>query len=59
MKQVEFLDYKDSIIRGGIKLKNNDIICACCGGIIKHDDPSIAVLKVYPEWIDFSETIID
>ena len=65
MKQVKFLDTDNNEIHGGLLLDNGDIICACCGGIIPADEigpgekSHAIILKIYENWIDFSEFIID
>ena len=61
--QVKIRDVENGTIHGGIRIDNGDIICACCGGIIPADEQVIEygfeLLKEYPVWIDFSDSIID
>ena len=59
-KEVLFLE--DSKETGGIALYDKDkhllcVICAHCGRIV---DPETAkIVDVYPDWVSFSEEIID
>lgn len=55
MKQVSFKDY-DGVVRGGILLDNDDVICGCCGGIMESDD--IEIVKVFDDWVDISNEIL-
>ena len=62
MKQIKFFDKENDLIHGGILLDDGDIVCACCGGLIpadEHNELGIEILKIYPDWIDFSDSIID
>ena len=65
MKQVAIRDNETGLIHGGILTDSGDVICACCGGLIEKDelgteDDSIAeIVKIYENWIDFSDSILD
>ena len=63
MKQIKFRDIDNDLIHGGIVLDDGDVICACCGGLIPKDEQTkemgFELLETYPDWIDFSDAIID
>ena len=61
MKQIKWFDKENELVHGGILLDNGDIICACCGGLIPADEQAedVEILEIYPDWIDFSDSIID
>lgn len=39
----------------GIRVDNEGIICAECGGFLKTED--VDIIEEYPDWIDFTEEI--
>ena len=59
MKQILFYDAENKSYHGGILLDDEDIVCACCGGLIEHDEPGIRIVKEYKDWIDFTEAVVD
>ena len=59
MNQILFYDSENKSYHGGILLDDGNIICACCGGIIEHDDPQFRIVRKYKDWIDFTNEIVD
>ncbi len=59
MKQIMFKDIENESIHGGILLDNGDVICGCCGGLLKADEinQTWSNINTYDEWIDLDETI--
>ena len=64
MKQVKFYDIEDNYVNnnschGGIILDNGDVICGCCGGILKAEDhnKTYQIVEVYGDWSDLTEEI--
>lgn len=59
VKQLKFKDKENDEIHGGILTEDGDIICGCCGGIIRHDEmDGIEILEEYNEWVNIDEAII-
>lgn len=56
MKQVKFLDKYVNEVKGGLLLDNGDIICGCCGTILKANQVEIQI--IYKYWVDLSDEII-
>ena len=62
LKQCKYYDMENDTIHGGIiDTDNNVLICACCGSIYplsELDELDMVILKIYDEWVDFSDEII-
>lgn len=62
-KQVKFYEteYENPEMLYGILLDNRYLICACCGGFcdLKYDPDEICIVKIYDNWVDFSEVLRD
>ena len=65
MKQVKFYDKENDDELCGILTDDADIICGCCGSLIPSseigddEDCTYSILKIYDEWVDFSDFIND
>lgn len=60
IRQVMFWDIPNQEYHGGIQLENGDIICGCCGGLLKADEEGteFEITKTYDNWwISLDETI--
>ena len=55
MRMVEFKNFNN--VFGGILLDDDNIICGCCGGLFKKDDPNVEIIEEL-EWIDISNEIL-
>lgn len=62
-KQVKFYETGDEEpqMHYGILLDNRYLICACCGSLwdLEYDPDEICIVKIYDDWVDFSEAICD
>lgn len=64
LKQCKFYDKTNDVVHGGIIDDEGNIICGCCGSLIKRDDIgesdkcSYVITDVYDTWIDLDEKII-
>ena len=55
-KQVRWLDDVDGVWVGGIAYRD-EIICGCCGGILKLSEFEDGEVVEYEDWIDIEEEI--
>ena len=61
-KQIKFWEEDAQQMIGGILTPEGSIICACCGALIdpdEFDDMGIEIVTTYPNWVNFSEAIIE
>lgn len=64
-KQCKIYNKESGLTHGAILLDSGDVICGCCGGLIESDeigdkdDCSHRILKIYSNWVDLSDSILD
>lgn len=57
MQMVKFKDLENNTILGGILTDEGNIICGCCGSLIKKDDFQFEIMEKL-SWIDISDEIL-
>ena len=53
MKQIKFHEIGEDIEIGGILLDDGNIVCGCCGCLLKQK--YVESIKEYDNWVDLSE----